>query len=64
MSEVANTPDSMEIRTSAVESGVTLADTLNTVEEQLYDLMDEMNNRVKVLVGEVDSLAQKNYFHQ
>ena len=59
MNEVSNSPESMDVRTTAVESGKILADTLNAIEGQLNSFMEDMNNRVKVQIGQVDNLAQK-----
>ncbi|MFH1738447.1 MAG: flagellar hook-associated protein FlgK [bacterium] len=55
--ELSNAPEASEVRSAVLESGATLADTLNLISEQLNQLRSDLNNKVNNLVDEVNGLA-------
>ena len=55
--DLANSPDASEVRSAVLESGATLADTLNLIANQLNELQIDLNNRVNDLVEEINELA-------
>jgi flagellar hook-associated protein FlgK len=59
MNELSSTPDSIELRTAAIESAVTLTETINIIESELYNFMLDLNQTVSLLVEEVDNLAEQ-----
>ncbi|MDX9753466.1 MAG: flagellar hook-associated protein FlgK [bacterium] len=59
MSSVSLSPESVEVRTAAVDSAISLAEGINAIEYDLYNFMNELNGKLSTLVSEVDTLAQK-----
>ncbi len=57
--ELANSPEAPEVRSAVLESGRTLADTLNLISEQLNQTKTDLNNKASDYVDEINSIAKK-----
>ncbi len=57
--ELANSPEAPEVRSAVLESGRTLADTLNLISEQLNQTRTDLNNKANDYVQEINDSAVK-----
>ena len=55
--ELSLTPEAPEARTSAIESAISLADTLNFVVDEFNTMHNDLNERVSLMVEDVNRMA-------
>ncbi|WP_432661940.1 flagellar hook-associated protein FlgK [Wukongibacter baidiensis] len=59
LEEVSKDPTSMAARALLFETGTAICDSLNTTAQKLIDLQQEINNTIKIKVGEINSLTKQ-----
>lgn len=57
--DLSTNPESVAVRTTVIESGVTLVDTFNHMDRQFRDLQEDINKGIEIKVDEINSLARQ-----
>lgn len=55
--ELSKNPESMEIRTQALQNALTLTDSFHYIYDKLIELQDNQNSRIESAVSEINKLA-------
>ncbi len=56
---VSKNPESVAVRASVMQSGISLADTFNHMARQFYDLQVDLNDGIALKVDEINSIARQ-----
>lgn len=56
---LSKNPESVAVRASVMQSGITMADTFNHMSRQFVDLQEDINNGVQIKVDEINSIGRQ-----
>lgn len=57
--DLSKNPESMAVRETVMQNGVTLADTFNHMDRQFADLQEDINQGISIKVDEINSIARQ-----
>jgi len=56
---LSKNPESVAVRASVMQSGITMTDTFNHMSRQFVDLQEDINNGVQIKVDEINSIGRQ-----
>lgn len=56
---LSKNPESVAVRASVMQSGITLADTFNHMSRQFVDLQEDINNGIEIKIDEINSIGRQ-----